>query len=393
MQALLVVCLCARWPLFADNFLVLPFFNLSGDSNLEWIGESLSETVREALASEGVIALDREDRQEAYRRLSIRPHTQLTKATVLRIGEFLDADKIVYGTFNFTPPADGNVPRTRGALHIVAQILNLRKAARGPEYVETGSLEDLAQLQTHLAWQTIRMVVPDSAPSEEEFRSRRPAIRVGAIEHYTRGLLTSSPDQKLQLFSQAVRIDPDLSQASFQIGRLYYRQGSWRLAGDHFQRVADWDVRYREATFLLGLCFYHLSDFDKAEEAFRGVAEAVPLNEVWNNLAAAQARLNSDQALANFERALEGDPADHDYHFNVGYTLFRMGELEKAADKFRAVLDRDPDDAEATTMLGRCLRKGVQRSGTAPSEGLERIKETFEESAWLQLKAVLEQKR
>jgi hypothetical protein len=105
--ALAAVCLCACLSARADNFLVLPFYNVSGDVNLEWIGESLSETVREALASEGIIALSRDDRQEAFRRLSLRPNTQLTRASILRIGEFLDADQVIHGQFTFTPPAAG----------------------------------------------------------------------------------------------------------------------------------------------------------------------------------------------------------------------------------------------------------------------------------------------
>ena len=50
----------------AETVLVLPFFNQSGSTasttNVDWIGESISEAVRESLVSEGVLALEREDR-------------------------------------------------------------------------------------------------------------------------------------------------------------------------------------------------------------------------------------------------------------------------------------------------------------------------------------------
>ena len=68
------VCICvALIPARADTVLVLPFFNLSNSANLDWIGESFAETIRESLSAQGVLALSREDRQEAFRRLSIRP--------------------------------------------------------------------------------------------------------------------------------------------------------------------------------------------------------------------------------------------------------------------------------------------------------------------------------
>src|SRR5437899_2627112 len=79
----------------ADTVLVVPFFNVSGSANLDWVGESIAETVRESLLERGVLALDREDRQEAFRRLSIRPYALLTRASVIKLGEALDAGQVI----------------------------------------------------------------------------------------------------------------------------------------------------------------------------------------------------------------------------------------------------------------------------------------------------------
>jgi hypothetical protein len=40
-------------------------------------------------------------------------------------------------------------------------------------------------------------------------------------------------------------------------------------------------------------------------------------------------------------------------------------------------------------MLGRCIRQDAARAGDPRSEGRERIKTTFEDSAWRQLQAEL----
>jgi len=45
----------------AETFLILPFSNLSSSSNLDWLGESMAESIREALASQGLLTLGRED--------------------------------------------------------------------------------------------------------------------------------------------------------------------------------------------------------------------------------------------------------------------------------------------------------------------------------------------
>src|SRR6185436_7163670 len=71
----------AHSAVWADAVLVVPFFNQSKSGSVDWIGESFSETIRESLASQGLLLFTRENRVEAYRRLSLRPNAQLTRAS------------------------------------------------------------------------------------------------------------------------------------------------------------------------------------------------------------------------------------------------------------------------------------------------------------------------
>jgi tetratricopeptide (TPR) repeat protein len=116
----------------------------------------------------------------------------------------------------------------------------------------------------------------------------------------------------------------------------------------------------------------------------------VPLNEVYNNLGAAESRTNLTDALANFRKALEGDETDPAYRFNVGYALWKSGDFEAAAQHFRGVLERNPDDAQASLLLAHCANRTGSRPGEVRTEGLERLKTNYEESAYWQLKAVLQ---
>src|SRR5215471_7507167 len=96
---LLLSCSVVR----AETALVLPFFNHAKTPALDWVGESISESVRDSLASDGILVLDRDDRQEAYRRLSLRPGAELTHASVLKLGESVDASTVIYGFFEVLP--------------------------------------------------------------------------------------------------------------------------------------------------------------------------------------------------------------------------------------------------------------------------------------------------
>src|ERR1051325_4532513 len=125
----LAVFLC-QWAR-AETVLVLPFFNQSKSANLDWIGESIAESVHDSLASEGLLVLDRADRLEAYRRLSLRPGAELTRASMLKIGDSLDATNIVYGSYEVL---EGSAPPSKGSLRIEARIINLKKSHQGPVF-------------------------------------------------------------------------------------------------------------------------------------------------------------------------------------------------------------------------------------------------------------------
>jgi predicted Zn-dependent protease len=156
------------------------------------------------------------------------------------------------------------------------------------------------------------------------------------------------------------------------------------------ERVARTDPHYLEAQFFLALCKYLTGDFKNAEQSLQTVAASVPLNEVYNDLGAVQMqRGDYSSAAASFRKALEGDDADPDYHFNLGSALWRSGQYGPAAESYRAALARKSDDMEATAMLGRALKQQGPRPGDTHSDSKPRLKTNYEESAFRQLQAEL----
>lgn len=370
----------------AETFLVLPFFNHTNQSNLDWIGESLAEDLRVTLLRQGLPAVPRQDRDEAYRRLAVRPYARLTKATVIKIAEVLGAAQVIYGRFELTPGAS----KSLGTLQVKAQLLDLNQLRSGPEISVLGAMEDLAAVQTHLAWRVLQQAIPQQAPSEEEFRRGRRPVRVDALENYVRGLLAATEEQKHRFFTQAARLDPGFSSPCFELGMIHWEKENYGAASEWLAKVSPADPHFREATFYRGLSRFYLADYASAQAAFEQVAREVPLNEVFNNLGAVQSLQNLPEALANFRKALEGDGNDPDYHFNLGIALWKRGDFQAAAQSFRATLERDPEDEEATLLLGMCLAGKPYRPGDPKTDGLERVKHEYPEAAYLQLQAILE---
>jgi tetratricopeptide (TPR) repeat protein len=384
--AVLAALCCSALP--AATSLVLPFFNHAKSANLDWIGESLAESVNDSLASSGLLTLDREDRLEAYRRLSLRPGAELTHASIVKIGEALDASNVIYGYYELL--ADPANPQSKGSLRLTARILDLKHMRQGPEFGENGALEDLAAIEVRLGWQMLKQLDPQTKLSEQEFFKARPPVRLDAVENYIRGLLAASPEQRSRFFTQAARLDEHYSPPCFELGKIYWEKKEYKVAAGWLERVGRAGQRYLEAQFFLGLCRYYTGDYAGAEQCFETVAASVPLNEVYNDLGAAQARQNKPAAAtASFTKALEGDSADPDYRFNLGFTLWRAGQFDGAIASLRAAVERNPNDQEATSLLGRALKHEGPRSSDPRSENRERIKTNYEEAAYRQLQAEL----
>jgi tetratricopeptide (TPR) repeat protein len=391
MQRCLVLLLLFCGSVRSETVLALSFFNHSKSPNLDWIGESIAVSVRESLASEGFLVLERPDMLEAYRRLSLRPGAELTHASVFKIGVSLDAAQVIYGTYELLPAEPGK-SESKGSLRITSRILYLKQTRQGPQFSETGALEDLASLQANLDWQILKQLNPKSAPEEQEYL-RRPPVRLDALESYVRGLLSTNAEQRHRYFTQAARLDEHYSQPCFQLGKAFWEKKDYRIAAGWLERVARSDPHYLEAQFFLGLCRYNTGDFAGAEQCFQTVSTAVPLNEVFNNLGVAQARRhNTAAAMANFHKALEGDSADPDYHFNLGYTEWQAADYTAAVESFRAAVTLNANDQEATSMLGRALKQEGPRPGEPKIEERERLKTNYEESAYRQLQAELKKK-
>ena len=94
-------------------------------------------------------------------------------------------------------------------------------------------------------------------------------------------------------------------------GRAYLRAGRFREAAVDFQRVLDQRPQDFWPNFYQGLCAYRLGQFHDALAAFRTCIALAPDSAecYYNRARVAEALGRSDQAMHDYSRALELDPA------------------------------------------------------------------------------------
>ena len=324
------------------------------------------------------------------RRLSLRSGADFTKATLIRLGQALNASYVCYGSYDLTL-TQGESDLKNASLQVTAHIIDLTKMHNGPDASEAGKLTELSKLSEHLAWQSLKYLDPTSNQTVDQFLAPQKLIRLDALESYSRGLLSTSPDQQQRWFSQAVALDPHFSNPAFELGNLFYERKDYRQALVWLQRINSNDPRYAEARFKMGLAAYAAGDYTTSAGYFRDVAKNYPLGEVYNNLGAAENRLNLPVALDDFRKALDGDQNDTVYLFNMGAALLKSGNYVDATKKLEAVIDKNPADTEARSLLEHARRhENFAPVGNSP--GQDRLKKNFDPSAFRQLKAMVQSK-
>jgi tetratricopeptide (TPR) repeat protein len=359
------------------TLVVIPFENTSPTPGLEWLGEAFPEAFREQLNSPVVYVASRDERLRAYDRLGIPAGLHLSRATLYRIAEQMDIDYAVLGSYNY----DG------AHLTATAQLLDMRALKLLPPATESASLTDLGNLQAALTWDMLRQVRGDFSLPKDKFVAGIPPVRLDAFENYIRGLLATAAEEKIRRFKEATRLNPAYTEAWLEIGKVYLNQRSYEPAMAALAQVPSSSPAAREANFYLGLAAYYHQDFAKAENAFAFVAARLPLAEVYNNLGVVSARRGHRDAATYFQRAIENDSSDPDYHFNLGVTISRAGDNAAAVRELRAALERRPGDAEAKSLSDSLASPaaGVVPAESSTAKPIERIKRNYEENSFRQM--------
>ena len=363
------------------TMVVIPFENASPTPGLEWLGESFPETFHEQLDSPILYLASRDERLRAYDRQGVPAGVHAARATLYRLAEQMDVDYAVLGSYRY----DGE------RLTAIAQLLDMRAQKLSPAATESAPLADVGRLQSALAWDLLRLIRTDFSVPKDKYIAGVAQMRLDALENYIRGMLATTAEDKVQHYREAVRLNPDYAHAWLELGKTYYLQRAYELAIAALGQVQHSSLVSgavaREANFYLGLAAYSHGDFAKSESAFQFVAARLPLAEVYNNLGVVASRRGQKKAVDYFERAIQNDPSDPDYHFNLGVTLTQAGDRAGAARELHTALDRRPNDGEAKMLLDSLtLPPGSIVPGSANSKApLERIKRNYEEDAFRQM--------
>jgi tetratricopeptide (TPR) repeat protein len=368
--------------------LVLPFDNRSGQSNLNWIGDSFPYTLNQRLTSVGFLPIGRDDRQYALEHLGLPHDFRPSRATTIRIAQTLDADFVIVGSFTVQ----------NGRIQVQAQVLEVNQLRMSPPLTDSAEFPRLFDVENAIAWKVAQNMDPHLAVAEQTFLAAAGGVRLSSFEDYIRGTSAPTSDERLQRLQSAVTETPNYTAALLALGREQYADSQYEAAAATLAKVPPTDRVALEAGFFRGLARFNIAKYSEAAAAFAFVASRLPLPEVVNNEGVAESRQGKD-AVPLFLQVVAADPNDADYHFNLAVALLGRSDIAGATREVQAALKLHSDDPEATELLARLqsthgvtanLKSILAADGFDPTT---RIRRTWSEASFRQVAFQLDQMR
>jgi hypothetical protein len=165
---------------------------------------------------------------------------------------------------------------------------------------------------------------------------------------------------------RATRLEPQLWRAHYYLGRVYRDRYEARPAAEQFTEAIAAHPSYRAAYIALIDLYRHSGYVDQALAVARiGIAQVSPVEarELWYEAGLAlRAKHLDGQALAAFDKASNGEPADASSRFLRGQLYLRQGRLAEARLELEQVVDSsDPQVADAKPIAAQLLLQIARR--------------------------------
>ena len=297
---------------------IMPFYNGSGDSSLNWVGASIADNLISEIGGSSHLQLVSAGRlQDVLRDLGFSPGPQVDSSTLKGIQGALGADTVI----------SGELVRVGDQYRINAIVHDLKNGRDIPIATDLANVKDLAGAMDKLAAQ-LREKLATTPDILKELRATSGHVLTGsatALQAYDEGLqLARAGDnnQAVTQFEKAITDDPNFAMA--------------------FSKLAE--------------TYSALNYDDKAEQASRRavqLSEGLPLQDRYR-IEADNARIIHDnvKAIAAYENLTKLNPGDIDAQLALARLYENTVRLDDAKKRIAKVLAADPKNTKALRTSG-----------------------------------------
>ncbi len=371
-----------------DTIITMPFENLSGRPEYNWIGESFAAQLSDLLDKPGLVAIKPDERNVAYKQEGLPPTAILTRATMIKIAERAGASLVIMGTYRINDerqtekkdetkpeeqpekkieeqtekkPEEQTEKKIERTITITARIVNIREGRLVAEFNISGDLLEIQRLQGNLTYEMLYKHNQALPFSRDQIVSQATEAPIGAFENFIKGTLTRDREARTAFLERAIKEHAEKTRkkylsAIFELGRAHYEAGDHAEAVKQLSQIDEQYPRYDEAQFYLGVALDATGQTDRALESQQKLAAPLPLFEVYSNIGVLMIKKNLfADAINHLKPASDASPRDTDTLFNLGYAYYLAKDYTNAAATLRKGIERRSSDGEAYYILSKSL--------------------------------------
>ena len=335
---------------------VLYFENQSGSKEDEYFRDGITEDVVTELSKIAQLQIFPRSEMLAFRDKPV---------TAQQVGQQLGATYVL----------EGSIRRAGNRVRITAQLVeaSTRHSVWAERYDR--QLEDVFAIQEEIARSIAQALRITLTPQEEKTIARKPTENPQAYDFYLRGrsyTRRENLDYALQMFEQAIQLDPKFALAHAGIahlsGLIYeYREQNpkWIERGKAAcERATALEPDLPEVLVARARLCYTLKNFDEAALlAWRAIERKSDCDASWSILGRAYfASGRFEEAAALAERAIEANGDDYNTYLPYRNSLQRLQRKkdadhvdERLAKVLRQQLELVPEDVRARVLLAATL--------------------------------------
>ena len=362
-----------------DTIVAMPFENLSGRAEYNWVGESFAAALADLFDKPGLVAIRPDERNVAYKQEGLPPTAILTRATMIKIAERAGANLVVMGTYRIA--GEGR----ESTITITARVIDIREGRLvGKEYNRGGPLVDLQKLQGDLAYEILYQHNQALPFSRDQITTDATIAPVGAFENFIKGTLTRERDPRIGFLERAIKEFYDKTKiqyvaAIFELGRIRFEAGEYKEALEQLTLVDEKNPRFDEAQFYVGIAQDAVGQTDKALATLKKLAGRLPLFEVYNNIGVLLIKQKQyKDAIDHLKPAMDAAPRDTDTLFNLGYAYYLAKDNANAVATLKTEIKQRASDGEAYYILSKALAAQADQAGaTAASDQAKKLLSSY----------------
>jgi len=335
---------------------ILPFENLSEDKANAFFADGVQDEILTQLAKAADL--------KVISRTSVMQYRNAAARNLREVAQQLGVAHVL----------EGSVQRAVNRVRINAQLIDARTDAHVWAQSYDRDLADVFAIQSEIA-QTIAGQLRAKLSSSEKAAMANPITTdLAANDLYQRGLQLASNSndpgaktsllQAITLFEEAVRHDPKFLRAYCQMCEthldIYWgafdhtdaRRDMARAALDHAASISpdDGDVHMQKGVY----AYHGFRDYGRALAELELARAKLPNSaKIYMQIGAIARRLGHwDDAVRNFDRAVELDPRNFISVEEAGFTRAGLGRFDEAKTLIERAIAIDPTDPLAPAQLG-----------------------------------------